>query len=89
VEGSWLKRNPREGCGEVEICSATCWLLESLVFSFSFFFLFRFFFLFGKKKMKALVGLKTEAEFWKYLAVLQVGGEANLTEILPFGFLEL
>ena len=50
----------------------SCWR------AFGFFFLFIF--LAGRNEGLCLC-LKTEAEFWKNLAVLQVVGEANLTDI--------
>jgi hypothetical protein len=42
---------------------------------------FSFYFLAGRNE-GLFLGLKTEAEFWKILSVLQVGGEANLTDIV-------
>lgn len=39
-------------------------------------------FIFWQERKEGFVGLKNEAEFWKNLALLQVGGEANLTDIV-------
>lgn len=77
MEGSWLKRNPREGdmvrLGFVQQ-HVGCW--RALGF-FSF-----FLFIFWQERKEGFVGLKNEAEFWKNLALLQVGVEANLTDIV-------